>query len=159
MRVRLDWWDDDLAGLVRAEVLEPPGTRWRVRADLRAGLAEVSGVGAHAGADLLPGLVVGDVSYIDDALAEAMRTVSLTHLTAVSGSNIVIVAGVVVALCARLRSSWWIRILPAAVVTAGYVFVVVRSPVSCARPRWPRSWRSGSCGLPAPPRSRCSPLR
>lgn len=128
VRVRLDWWDDDLAGLVRAEVLEPPGTRWRVRADLRAGLAEVSGVGAHAGADLLPGLVVGDVSYIDDALAEAMRTVSLTHLTAVSGSNIVIVAGVVVALCARLRSSWWIRILPAAVVTAGYVFVVGPEP-------------------------------
>lgn len=84
---RLDWWGDDLAGLVSAEVIDPPGTRWRVRADLRAGLAEVSGVGAHAGADLLPGLVVGDVSYVDDALTEAMRTVSLAHLTAVSGET------------------------------------------------------------------------
>lgn len=125
---RLDWWGDDLAGLVSAEVIDPPGTRWRVRADLRAGLAEVSGVGAHAGADLLPGLVVGDVSYVDDALTEAMRTVSLAHLTAVSGSNILIVAGVVVALCARLRSPWWVRILPAATVTAGYVFVVGPEP-------------------------------
>ena len=52
----------------------------------------------------------------------------LTHLTAVSGSNILIVAGVVVALCARLRTPWWVRILPAAAVTAGYVFIVGPEP-------------------------------
>ncbi|MGO1439641.1 MAG: ComEC/Rec2 family competence protein [Brevibacterium yomogidense] len=128
LRAELDWWDNDLAGLVSAEVREDPGARWRIRADLRAGLADVSGVGTHAGGDLLPGLVVGDVAHIHPALAEAMRTVSLTHLTAVSGSNILIVAGVVVALCARLRSPWWVRILPAAAVTAGYVFIVGPEP-------------------------------
>src|SRR5699024_1172864 len=56
IRAQLDWWDDDLAGLERAEVLGPPGERWRIRARLRAGLVDVSGAGSHAGADLLPGL-------------------------------------------------------------------------------------------------------
>lgn len=128
VRMRLDWWAADLAGIDDVEVLDPPSTRWQVRSVLRAGLSEASGAGAHPGADLLPGLVIGDVAHIDVELTEAMRTVSLTHLTAVSGSNILIVAGVILFLCARLRCRWWVRILPAALVTAGYVFVVGPEP-------------------------------
>ena len=128
VRADLDWWGDDIAGLAGAEVVEEPARQWRIRARLREGLTTAAGVGDHAGADLLPGLVVGDVAHLDDELTQAMRTVSLSHVTAVSGSNIMIVAGVIVLVCARLRSPWWVRILPAAIVTAGYVFVVGPEP-------------------------------
>ena len=128
VRATLDWWGEDIAGLDDVQVVGAPAAQWRVRSALRTGLRDAAGVGAHPGADLLPGLVVGDVAHVDADLTEAMRTVSLTHLTAVSGSNILIVAGVVVFLCARLRSPWWVRILPAAAVTAGYVFVVGPEP-------------------------------
>ena len=128
VRAHLDWWGDDLAGFTVEGIVEEPARAWRIRAQLRAALATAAGVGDHAGADLLPGLVVGDVAHVDGVLTEAMRAVSLTHVTAVSGSNITIVAGVVVLLCAGLRSPWWVRILPAAVVTAGYVFVVGPEP-------------------------------
>ena len=128
VRADLDWWGEDIAGLAGAEVVEEPARHWRIRARLRTGLTLAAGVGDHAGADLLPGLVVGDVAHLDEDLTKSMRTVSLTHVTAVSGSNIMIVAGVVVLACARLRTRWWVRILPAAVVTAGYVFVVGPEP-------------------------------
>ncbi len=38
-------------------------------------------------AALLPGMVMGDRSAMDSALNESMKTVGLTHLTAVSGAN------------------------------------------------------------------------
>nr|WP_269770476.1 ComEC/Rec2 family competence protein [Brevibacterium yomogidense] len=128
VRATLDWWGEDIAGIDDVQVVGVPAAQWQVRSALRTGLRDAAGVGAHPGADLLPGLVIGDVAHVDAELTDAMRTVSLTHLTAVSGSNILIVAGVVVFLCARLRSPWWVRILPAAAVTAGYVFVVGPEP-------------------------------
>lgn len=130
VRAHLDWWDDDFAGLEQTAVLTAPGPQWRVRARLRDGLvtAAGAGTGAHTGTDLLPGLVVGDTAHVDPELTDAMRTVSLTHVTAVSGSNITIVAGVVLLASAALRWPWSLRLLPTAAVTAGYVFVVGPEP-------------------------------
>ncbi|MEZ0164248.1 ComEC/Rec2 family competence protein [Kineococcus sp. LSe6-4] len=50
---------------------------------------------------LLPGLVVGDTSALPPDLEAAMRSVGLTHLTAVSGSNTTLVVGFLV-----LAASW-----------------------------------------------------
>ncbi|WP_298747895.1 DNA internalization-related competence protein ComEC/Rec2 [uncultured Serinicoccus sp.] len=51
---------------------------------------------------LVPGLVIGDTSLTPPDLTQAMRDTGMTHLSAVSGSNVAIVAGGVVLLAARL---------------------------------------------------------
>src|SRR6185436_2376296 len=50
---------------------------------------------------LLPGLVVGDVSRLDPELEEQFRDAGMTHLVAVSGSNVAIVVG-----CLMLLARW-----------------------------------------------------
>ncbi|MFI7587095.1 ComEC/Rec2 family competence protein [Spongisporangium articulatum] len=73
---------------------------WRVAERLRAGLrAACAGLPRDAGG-LLPGLVVGDTSNLPDDLREDLQTAGLTHLTAVSGANVTITAGAVVAVLA-----------------------------------------------------------
>ncbi len=114
------------------EVIADPGAPWRVRAAAREFLvrAALGGPGpvAHDGAGLLPGLVVGDTGHLAPGLEDAMRTVSLAHLTAVSGSNISIVAVTVMWTVRRVvaRRGWAIG--AAVCVTAGYVFVVGPEP-------------------------------
>ena len=60
---------------------------------------------------LIPGLIVGDRSQQDDDLTQAMRRSGLTHLTAVSGANFAIVAGLLLMVGRRLRIRgkvlWW----------------------------------------------------
>ncbi|AWK08617.1 ComEC/Rec2 family competence protein [Streptomyces spongiicola] len=69
----------------------PPTTAQRVAGDLRAGLRQATdGLPPDARA-LLPGLVVGDTSRIGTELQEAFKATDLTHLLAVSGSNLAIV--------------------------------------------------------------------
>ncbi|WP_298885668.1 DNA internalization-related competence protein ComEC/Rec2 [uncultured Serinicoccus sp.] len=51
---------------------------------------------------LVPGLVIGDTSLTPPDLTQAMRDTGMTHLSAVSGSNVAIVAGGVALLAARL---------------------------------------------------------
>jgi len=47
---------------------------------------------------LLPGMLYGDRSGQEEALAEAMKTSGLSHLTAVSGSNIALLAAIILTL-------------------------------------------------------------
>ncbi|RII08722.1 ComEC family competence protein [Streptomyces sp. YIM 130001] len=69
---------------------EPSGVQ-RLAGRLRAGLKEATdGLPADARA-LLPGLVVGDTSRLPPDLDAAFRATDLTHLLAVSGSNLTIV--------------------------------------------------------------------
>lgn len=124
---------------VRAE----PGPAWRLRAELRdfltrsalgdeedgeAGAAVNHGNPVHDGAGLLPGLVVGDVERLAPGLEEDMRTVSLAHLTAVSGSNISIVALGVMWAVRRTGAGRGRAVGAAVAVTAGYVFLVGPEP-------------------------------
>lgn len=68
-----------------------PTATQRFAGRLRAGLrAATDGLPPDARA-LLPGLVVGDTSRLTPELREAFRATDLTHLTAVSGSNLTIV--------------------------------------------------------------------
>ncbi|MCA0331710.1 MAG: ComEC/Rec2 family competence protein [Actinobacteria bacterium] len=78
---------------------------------------------------LLPGLVVGDTSQVAADLDAAMKASGLAHLTAVSGGNVAIVAGVVVVL-ARLVGlrRGRTRIVVVALTVAAYVVVARPEP-------------------------------
>lgn len=92
---------------VQVRASRPPvvtrGARWwsAAAATIRAGLTErATLLGGDAGG-LLPGLVVGDTSGIDDRLTTDAKTTGLTHLLAVSGSHFALVCGGVVLLLRR----------------------------------------------------------
>ncbi|MFE7772812.1 ComEC/Rec2 family competence protein [Streptomyces sp. NPDC057445] len=72
-------------------ITKSPTAMQRTAGDLRAGLRRATdGLDPDARA-LLPGLVVGDTSRIGTELHDAFRATDLTHLLAVSGSNLTIV--------------------------------------------------------------------
>jgi competence protein ComEC len=94
----------------------------RLRTGLRHAVASLP-VGPRG---LLPGLVVGDTSRMPPELVDDFRTAGLTHLVAVSGSNVAIVVGFVL-LSARwlgARGKW----LPLLGVLATVGFVVLARP-------------------------------
>ncbi|AQU68776.1 ComEC/Rec2 family competence protein [Streptomyces niveus] len=94
--------DERYAGVLRVEgsgapqVVRPPTGPQRTAGDLRAGLREATeGLSPDARA-LLPGLVVGDVSRIPPELHDAFTATDLSHLLAVSGSNLTIVLALLI---------------------------------------------------------------
>lgn len=70
-------------------------------ASARAQFREITDTLSPHGRGLVPGLATGDDSQLPGALAEAMRTSSLTHLTAVSGSHVALAAGAVMFAASR----------------------------------------------------------
>jgi len=83
------------------EVLDPPGPWWRATQVLRASLREAV---AHRPAPervLVPALVAGDDAGLDPTVAEEFRATGLTHLLAVSGTNLTLLLGALLVL-ARL---------------------------------------------------------
>jgi competence protein ComEC len=80
------------------------------------------------GGDLLPGLAIGDTGSVSATLSDAMKTASLSHLTAVSGANCAIVVGLVLALGAAAGLPRPARLGAAAVALAGFVVVVTPEP-------------------------------
>jgi competence protein ComEC len=75
---------------------------------------------------LLPGMVTGDTSALDPELDSAMKTVGMTHLTAVSGANCSLVLGSLLLAARSLRLS---RAAAAAVCLAGLgMFVLMVGP-------------------------------
>lgn len=52
---------------------------------------------------LVAGLAMGEIADLSEELEEQMRSVSLTHLVAVSGANCAIVVGMVYLICVRIR--------------------------------------------------------
>ncbi|WP_231938628.1 ComEC/Rec2 family competence protein [Arthrobacter sp. B6] len=81
---------------------------------------------AHDSAGLLPGMVTGDTSALDEGLNAAMRAVGMTHLTAVSGANCSLVLGALLLLARSLRLP---RVPAAALALAGLaLFVLLVGP-------------------------------
>ena len=95
-----------------------------VRRDFRTA---ASGLPGDGGA-LLPGLAIGDTSAVSPTLNDAMKTASLSHLTAVSGANCAIVVGLALALGAAAGLPRLVRLAVAALVLAGFVVVVTPEP-------------------------------
>ncbi|MFC8537244.1 ComEC/Rec2 family competence protein [Streptomyces sp. NPDC057249] len=77
-------------GKAPPKVTGPPSLLQRTAGRLRAGLREATGGLRPDARALLPGLVVGDTSRVTPELHDAFRATDLTHLLAVSGSNLAI---------------------------------------------------------------------
>ncbi|MFP5346375.1 MAG: ComEC/Rec2 family competence protein [Actinomycetes bacterium] len=110
------------------DVLRPAGPVYRSAELLRQGLRTACASLAPDARGLLPGLVVGDTSGQSPDLEEAMRSTGLTHLTAVSGSNVAIVCGAALLLFGRAGVSRRWRALAAGVVLVGFVVVARPDP-------------------------------
>lgn len=105
-----------------------PSVVQRVAGSLRSGLRQACRGLPAKERGLLPGLVIGDTVGLDPALAEDFRTTGLTHLVAVSGTNVAIVCGTVLLFVRRLRAGSWTAAVIAGVALAGFVVLVRPSP-------------------------------
>ncbi len=97
-------------------------------ARLRAGLLAVTDGLDPRARGLVPGMTLGDTSRLPPDTAAAMRTVGLTHLTAVSGTHVAVVALVIGSLAVRLRAPRGVRAAVAAVAIGGFVLLVHPEP-------------------------------
>ena len=124
--------DRDLAALLRPrgapELVAEPGVWWRGAAAVRQALRDSV---AHRPADqraLVPALVDGDDAGVDPALQESFRATGLTHLLAVSGTNLTLLVGFLLALArwCRVRGRW--LHLVAALGIVGFVLLARTEP-------------------------------
>ncbi|MDL5160032.1 ComEC/Rec2 family competence protein [Actinomycetospora termitidis] len=107
----------------------PPPTVQVAAGDLRAGLRDAArAVLDDDPAGLLPGLVVGDTSGVAPDLADDFRTAGLTHLTAVSGSNVAFVLGAVLLLVRLARLGPRTAAVLGLVALVGFVVLARPSP-------------------------------
>jgi competence protein ComEC len=77
---------------------------------------------------LLVGFVTGDTRLLDDEDARAMQATGLTHLTAVSGTHVAILAAGVLGACALARVGGWGRRWLLAGVLVGFAFLTRFQP-------------------------------
>jgi competence protein ComEC len=106
---------------------EPPWPQ-RAAGALRAGLQRACAPLPDEPGGLLPGLVVGDVSRLDPAVADDFRATGMTHLTAVSGSNVAIVVGAVLLLARWARAGPRISAMTSVLALVGFVILARPSP-------------------------------
>ena len=90
---------------------------------LRAQFLENLGDRGDAGA-LVAGLAIGERSLLSESVSTEMRTLSLTHLVAVSGANLAIVIAAVWFLLAALGLGRNTRFALGLLAMAGYVLIV-----------------------------------
>ncbi|MEV4767414.1 ComEC/Rec2 family competence protein, partial [Micromonospora chokoriensis] len=103
---------------------------WAQRAagSLRAGLQRACAPLPDDPGGLLPGLVVGDTSRLPPAVEADFQATGMTHLNAVSGSNVAIVVGAVLLLARWSRAGPWLAVGLCGVALVGFVILVRPSP-------------------------------
>ncbi|WP_237103647.1 ComEC/Rec2 family competence protein [Nonomuraea sp. MG754425] len=109
-------------------VLTPPSGLQTAAGALRSGLRSAADVLPPDQRGLLPGLVVGDVSRMDPQVTADFREAGLTHLNAVSGANLAIVAGAALALSRLVGLPLPVRAVFAAVAMLAFTVVARPSP-------------------------------
>ncbi|HVE73891.1 MAG TPA: ComEC/Rec2 family competence protein [Mycobacteriales bacterium] len=123
---------DDVAAVLSGRgpprVLSSPSAVHAVAGRFRAGLQAAVAPLPAAERGLLPGLVLGDTSRTPAQVREDFRTTGLSHLTAVSGTNVAIVVGAVLLLTAALGLPLRWRPVLAGVALLGFVILVRPSP-------------------------------
>lgn len=114
------------------EVVAPPGAGARVVDDLRAGLHRATWRAPARAAGLLPSLVVGDTSGLDSGLQDDFRATGLTHLTAVSGTNLTLSLAFLLGVARWVGvRGWWLRSV--GLVAVACFVVVCRAEPSVLR--------------------------
>ncbi|MGE9350043.1 ComEC/Rec2 family competence protein [Isoptericola variabilis] len=134
----VDGGDGPLARLTAAgSVTEraPPSALPRVTHAMRSALLDVTEPLSAQARGLVPGVAVGDTSRVPEAVDEAMRVTSLTHVTAVSGGHFAIVVAALTALCALARAPRPVRVAVVAVAAGAFVLLVRPEP-SVLRAAW-----------------------
>ena len=109
-------------------VLLPPNALEYTVLQLRSRFLESSAGLTPDSRALVAGLAIGERSLLSDSLAAQMRDLSLTHLVAVSGANLAIVAGGVYLVLATLGARLAIRSLAATLAICAYVALVGPEP-------------------------------
>ncbi len=92
----------------------------QTRSDFAAASSRLPGEGGA----LLPGLAIGETTALSADLDNAMQDSSLSHLTAVSGSNCAVVVGLVLASAAAIGLGRIARSVCALIALAGFVILV-----------------------------------
>ncbi|WP_370644526.1 ComEC/Rec2 family competence protein [Actinoplanes sp. L3-i22] len=124
-------------GDLRAAVLsarKPPvlvgEPSWAQRAAgvLRAGLQRACEPLPDDSGGLLPGLVVGDTSRLDPGLAADFQATGMTHLNAVSGSNVAIILGVILFVVRRTGAGPLLCAAVCGLALVGFVILARPSP-------------------------------
>lgn len=125
-----DAWLDGTRWLLTCSELETSDPQaWAAWAGpLRDGLLAASAQLPGVGGELLPGLSIGDERRVSDELRAAMLDTGLSHLTAVSGANCVIVVGAAFLAAASLGARRWLRVLVALAALAAFVVLVTPEP-------------------------------
>ncbi len=123
---------DDLAAVVTPRgpptLTSPPGLAWRVTGMLRASIRDSVAHRPETQRGLVPALVDGDDAGLPEGLRDDFQTTGLTHLTAVSGTNLTLVVGflLVVARWSGVRGRW--LGLVAGVGIVGFVLLARTEP-------------------------------
>ncbi|GGD29636.1 ComEC/Rec2 family competence protein [Nocardioides daphniae] len=124
--------DGDAAALVRPRgeptVVGEPDVWWRAAEVVRAGVRDAVAPRPRDQRALVPSLVVGDDSELDPELADDFRTTGLTHLLAVSGTNLTLVLGFVVLLGRWCGVRGRGRLLLGALTIVAFVLVARSEP-------------------------------
>jgi competence protein ComEC len=100
----------------------------RAAGRIRAALRDAAAVLPDEERGLLPGLVDGDTAGLDPVLAERFRMAGLTHLVAVSGTNVSLLVGAVLLLLRRARARPGVCAATGGLVLAMFVVVARPSP-------------------------------
>ena len=111
-----------------SNIVAAPAALWQSAAKLRVGLREEAQSLPGPGAELIPGLAIGDTSRVSIVLDRAMRQSGLSHLTAVSGANCAVVVGLVFLLARRLGAPRLLRVGLAIAALGLFVLMVTPQP-------------------------------
>ncbi len=125
-------WDRSVGATFTARgspvVVDEPGPLWTVAAALRAGVRQaVAGRGAPE-RHLVPALVDGDDAGLPEQVEADFKIAGLTHLTAVSGTNLTLIVGflLLAGRSAGVRGRWQVVLAAAGIV--GFVLVARTEP-------------------------------
>ncbi|GAB2767291.1 ComEC/Rec2 family competence protein [Nocardioides salsibiostraticola] len=124
--------DAELAALLPSArdptVVSGPSPWWRGAAAVRASIRDAVSHRPQDQRALVPALVDGDDAGLDEQLEQDFRTTGLTHLTAVSGTNLTLVVGflLVLARWVGVRGRW--LLLVGALGIAGFILLARTEP-------------------------------
>jgi competence protein ComEC len=111
-----------------ATVLESPPWYFAWADDMRTGLVGMATELPGGGGELLPGLSTGNTTAVSEQLDQAMKSSSLSHLTAVSGANCAVIVAVLMILLSGLGAPRRVRIAGSLAGLGLFVVLVTPEP-------------------------------